>query len=170
AWEGRNQPGSSGDNSQTTDGNGGIERTTSRVREEPRLELGEIDADIGQYVLDNPADRTRPAGDCAARRAHPPGHGGAHPGAPERGRIRHALSRGPGGRLRHSGLRVVDPYLPDRGVDLYQISDLRPHSDRAGRLLENAGLLRAEGACRHARPRSASDLLVHLEERPRSGI
>src|SRR3954451_1370143 len=28
-----------------------------------RLELGEIDADIGQYVLDDPAHRARPAGD-----------------------------------------------------------------------------------------------------------
>src|SRR4051794_7367619 len=32
------------------------------IRPGPRLELGEIDADIGQYVLDNPAHRARTAG------------------------------------------------------------------------------------------------------------
>ena len=34
-------------------------------------------------------------------------------GAPDRGRIRDALSRRARGRLRHRGLRAVDPDLPD---------------------------------------------------------
>jgi hypothetical protein len=71
-----------------------IERTASRIRPEPQLELGEIYADIGQYLLDNPADRTRTAGDRAARGAHPSGDGGPDAGAPDRGRIRDPLSRG----------------------------------------------------------------------------
>src|SRR6188472_4604667 len=92
---GRTQPTTRvpGDNTKTPDGDGAIERTASRVRQGPRLELGEIDADIGQYVLDDPADRARPPGDRAARSAHPPSHGGPHAGAPDRGRIRDAVSR-----------------------------------------------------------------------------
>src|SRR6476660_3875257 len=97
-----------------------IERSLSPFRSGPRLELGEIDADIGQYVLDDPAHRARPAGDRAARRPHPPGHGGSHAGAPERGRIRDALSRRARGRLCHRGLRAVDPHIPDGSVDLHQ--------------------------------------------------
>ena len=56
------------------------------------------------------------------------------------------------------------------GAWIYTKYRLRPNSDRAGRLLEDPGLFRAEGACRDARPRSASDLLVLLEERTESGI
>src|SRR5262249_8909502 len=42
--------------------------------------------------------------------------------------------------------------------------------DRAAGLLEDTGLLRAQGALRHHRRGSAADLLVLLEERARSAI
>ena len=72
--------------------------------------------------------------------------------------------------LRHGGLRAVDRHLHLRRLDLHQVPHLRPHPDRAGRVLEDARRVRDEGApCDH-RARAAADLLVLLEERARSGI
>ena len=81
-------------------------------------------------------------------------------------RFRAVTGRG----LRRRGLRAVDRDFHLRRVDLHQVSDLRSHSDRAGGLLEDAGLLRDEGAPRHHRARAAADLLVPLEEFQERGL
>ena len=60
-----------------------------------------------------------------------------------------------GTRLRHGGLRAVDAHVHHGRVDLHQVPHLRPNPDRAGRLLEDARLLRIEGARRDHRPWAA---------------
>ncbi len=69
------------------------------------------------------------------------------------GGFRYALSRGAWRGLRDGGVRALDRHLRLRGVDLHQVSHLCPHPDRAGRLLEDAGRLRTQGALRNHRPR-----------------
>ena len=118
-----------------------------------------------QHFLDDPAHHARAAGGGPAWGADAPSHGRADAGAPGGWRIRHTLPGGACGGLRHRNLRPLGADLHHGVVDLHQVSHLHPYSDRAARLLENARLLRVEGACRLDRPRSPSDLLVLLEER-----
>ena len=97
-------------------------------------------------------DHPRPARRGAARRADPSGDGGAMP--VQAGGRRPASST--------ASARCRRPAMPPRSascgsslsswvVDLHQVPHPHPHPDRAGRLLEDARLLRAEGARRHDR-------------------
>src|SRR5262245_51333011 len=129
-------------------------------------------AHIRQYVLDDPAHHSWAPGGCPAGGAHAPGPGRPHACAPggRRRRLRHAVPRSDWPRLRDGRLRPVDPHVHHGRVDLHEVSHLHPNSDRAVRLLEDARLLRIEGAHCVVRPGDASDLLVLLEERTESGI
>src|SRR6266851_307518 len=85
-------------------------------------------------------------------------------------RFRDALPCGARSWLRHGDLRSVDPHIHRGLIHLHQVSHLHPDPDRTSRLLENAGLLRFQGACRVDRADAPPGLLVFLEERPQPTI